>query len=60
MPQNTRGIFHHSDVGCDIGLIVLDQRDRFAFPRIGKQTSEIVESGEAPVTFLGGETVGCN
>jgi hypothetical protein len=32
VPENTSGVLHDAYIGCDVGLIVLDQRNILALP----------------------------
>lgn len=60
MPEDTGRVLDNANVGGDIRLIVLDQRDALVFPRLIEETSKIIEAGKPPVSLLGGESVSRN
>jgi hypothetical protein len=60
VPEDTSGILDHADIGGNIGLLILDEGDVLAFPRIVKQAAEIIESSETPVTLIGSKAVCCD
>jgi hypothetical protein len=60
MPEDTGRVLDNANIGGDIRLIVLDQRDALVFPCLTEETSKIVETGKAPVSLLGGESVSRN
>lgn len=57
VPENTCRILYDSDIGCDVGLVVLHQRNALALPGFAEEVSEVVESRETPVALIGRESV---
>lgn len=60
MPEDTSRILDHADIGGNVGLVILNERNVLAFPRIIEQAPEIVESSEPPVALVSSEAMGCN
>lgn len=57
MPKNTRRVFHDTNVGCDVGFIVLYQGDIVTLPSLVKQSSKFTEPRETPVSLIDVETM---
>jgi hypothetical protein len=57
VPQHTSRVFEHADVSGNIGSVVLDHGPPAVVPRIGKESAQLGEAGEAPVALVGREAV---
>jgi hypothetical protein len=60
VPEDTSRILDHADIGGNVGLLILNERDILAFPRIVEQASEVIKSSETPVALISSEAVGCD
>jgi hypothetical protein len=60
VPENTSRILDHANIGGHVSLLILDERNILALPRIVEQTPEVIESSETPIALVSSETVGCN
>lgn len=60
VPENTGGILDNANICCDDGLIILHQWNTLAFPCLVEKGSDIVKSGEPPISLVSGKSVGCN
>lgn len=60
VPKNTCRILHDSDISCDVGLVILHQRNTLVLPGLAEEISEVVKPRETPVALISRESVGSN
>lgn len=60
VPQHTSRVFDHADVSGDVRFVILHQRHTLVFPGLSEEGAHVIKPGEAPVSFVGGESMGCD
>ena len=60
VPEDACRVFHHADVGSDIGFLILHQGDSPIFPGHTEESSQVAESSKPPVSLVGVKAVRSN